>query len=124
MSKSLHVKKGDTVKVIAGQDKGTTGEVLRVMPKENKVVVEGVNIVTKHTPANPNAGGRQAGGIVKVEAPIHASNVALVVSGRGKDATTTRVGHQRVDVTKRRADGTEYESTRSVRIARKTGEEI
>ena len=123
MANSLHVKKGDTVKVIAGDDKGAIGEIIAVFPKEGRVIVEGVNLVKKHTPANPQA-GRNSGGIIETEAPIHVSNVALVVSGKGKNAKTTRVGYKRVEVTKRRPDGTEYTATRSVRIARKTGEEI
>ncbi len=124
MAKSLHVKKGDTVKVIAGEQKGATGEVIKVFPKEQRVIVEGVNTVKKHTPANPNAAGKEQGGIIETEAPIHVSNVALVVSGTGKKAKTTRVGYKRVEVTKRRPDGTEYTTERSVRIARTSGEEI
>ena len=123
MANSLHVKKGDTVKVIAGDDKGAIGEIIAVFPKEGRVIVEGVNLVKKHTAANPNAAGKNTGGIIETEAPIHASNVQLV-TGSGKKAQVTRVGYKRVEVTKRRADGTEYTATRSVRIARKTGEEI
>ena len=123
MANSLHVKKGDTVKVIAGDDKGAIGEIIAVFPKEGRVIVEGVNLVKKHTAANPNAAGKNTGGIIETEAPIHASNVQLV-TGSGKKAQVTRVGHKRVEVTKRRPDGTEYTATRSVRIARKTGEEI
>ncbi len=122
MANSLHVKKGDTVKVIAGDDKGAIGEIIAVFPKENRVIVEGVNLVKKHTPANPQA-GKGAGGIIETEAPIHASNVQLVI-GSGKKAQVTRVGYKRVEVAKRRPDGTEYQAERSVRIARKTGEEI
>ena len=123
MANSLHVKKGDTVKVIAGDDKGAIGEIIAVFPKEGRVIVEGVNLVKKHTAANPNAAGKNTGGIIETEAPIHASNVQLV-TGSGKKAQVTRVGYKRVEVTKRRPDGTEYTTTRSVRIARKTGEEI
>ena len=123
MANSLHVKKGDTVKVIAGDDKGAIGEIIAVFPKEGRVIVEGVNLVKKHTAANPNAAGKNTGGIIETEAPIHASNVQLV-TGSGKKAQVTRVGYKRVEVTKRRPDGTEYSATRSVRIARKTGEEI
>ncbi|WP_205501707.1 50S ribosomal protein L24 [Rufibacter psychrotolerans] len=76
MSKhKLHVKKGDTVKVIAGDDKGKTGTITAVLVEKQKVVVEGLNLVSKHqkpSAKNPN------GGIVKQEAPIHASNVMLV----------------------------------------------
>ena len=122
--KSLHVKKGDRVKVIAGKDKGTIGEILEVFPTDDRVIVEGVNIVKRHTRGGATPQGRQVeGGIVSAEAPIHVSNVQLVV-GSGADATVTRVGHKRVEVTKRRPDGTEYKAERSVRIARKTGEEI
>lgn len=123
MANSLHVKKGDTVKVIAGDHKGSTGEIIKVFPRENKVIVEGVNIIKKHTPANPND-RRNDGGIIETEAPIHASNVQLVYEGTGRKAKTTRVGYQRVEVTKRRPDGSEYTAERSVRIARKTGKEI
>ena len=123
MANSLHVKKGDTVKVIAGDDKGAIGEIIAVFPKEGRIIVEGVNLVKKHTAANPNAAGKNTGGIIETEAPIHASNVQLV-TGSGKKAQVTRVGYKRVEVTKRRPDGTEYTATRSVRIARKTGEEI
>ncbi len=121
MANSLHVKKGDTVLVIAGDSKGTKGEIIKVFPRENKVIVEGVNIVKKHTPANPQTGA--AGGVVETEAPIHVSNVQLL-TGTGKSAERTRVGYKRVAVSKRRPDGSEYDSERSVRIARKTGEEI
>ena len=121
--KSPSIKKGDTVKVIAGTDKGAQGKVIKVLRDSDRVIVEGVNLVKKHTPANPQA-GRNSGGIIETEAPIHVSNVALVVSGKGKNAKTTRVGYKRVEVTKRRPDGTEYTAERSVRIARATGEEI
>jgi len=120
---SVNIRKGDTVKVIAGDDKGAIGEIIAVFPKEGRVIVEGVNLVKKHTAANPNAAGKNTGGIIETEAPIHASNVQLV-TGSGKKAQVTRVGYKRVEVTKRRPDGTEYTATRSVRIARKTGEEI
>ena len=124
MANSLHVKKGDTVRVIAGDHKGATGEVIKVFPKENRVIVEGVNVVKKHTPdRSQQSGGKDKGGIITTEAPIDASNVQLVVKVDGKDVVT-RVGYERREVTKRRPDGTEYTSTRSVRIAKKTGKEI
>ena len=123
MANSLHVKKGDRVKVIAGHDKGKTGEIIKVFPADQKVIVEGVNLVTKHTPQRPNAQGKTTGGIITTEAPIHVSNVQLLVKVDGKEVVT-RVGYKRVDVTKRRPDGTEYTAQRSVRVARKTGEEI
>ncbi|MEE9965712.1 MAG: 50S ribosomal protein L24 [Propionicimonas sp.] len=125
MANSLHVKKGDRVKVIAGKDKGRIGEILTVDPAAGRVVVQGVNIVKKHKKETPNNQTRanNAAGIISVEAPIDASNVQLVVKVDGKDVVT-RVGYDRQEVTKRRPDGTEYTATRSVRIARKTGKEI
>ncbi|MBA3021598.1 50S ribosomal protein L24 [Propionicimonas sp.] len=125
MANSLHVKKGDRVKVIAGKDKGRIGEILSVDPKAGRVVVQGVNIVKKHKRETPNNQTRQnnAGGIISVEAPINVSNVQLVVKVDGKEVVT-RVGYQRDQVTKRRPDGTEYTAERSVRVARKTGKEI
>jgi large subunit ribosomal protein L24 len=97
------IKKGDTVQIIAGKDKGQEGKVVSVNPKTGRVVVEGLNMVTKHTKpsqANPN------GGIVEKEAPIDISNVMLVVDGK-----TTRVGF---DV----KDG------KKVRVAKATGKVI
>ncbi len=125
MANSLHVKKGDRVKVIAGKDKGRIGEILSVDPQAGRVVVQGVNLVKKHKRETPNNQTRQnnAAGIVTVEAPIDASNVQLVVKVGGKEVVT-RVGYQREQVAKRRPDGTEYSAERSVRVARKTGKEI
>ena len=125
--KKLHVVKGDRVKVIAGKDKGLVGEVIAVFPERQKVTVAGVNIVKRHlkdTSAQPQGRSTTKGGIVSSEAPIHASNVQLVVKNDKGDEVLTRVGYDRVKVTKRRPDGSEYSSTRSVRIARATGEEI
>ncbi len=117
---TINVKKGDTVKVIAGKDKGAEGKIISVLRDENRVIVEGVNRVKKHTKV-VNTGGRagNTGGIITTEAPIHASNVMLV-EGKG----VTRIGFRRDEVTKRRADGSTYTTTRSVRISRKTGKEI
>ena len=123
----LHVVKGDKVKVIAGKDKGLVGEVIAVHPASHKVTVAGVNIAKRHlkdTSAQPQGRNTTKGGIVSSEAPIHASNVQLVVKNDSGDEVVTRVGYDRVEVTKRRPDGSEYSSTRSVRIARVTGEEI
>ena len=123
----LHVRKGDRVKVIAGKDKGLVGEVIAVFPERNKVTVAGVNIVKRHlkdTSAQPQARQTTKGGIVSSEAPIHASNVQLVVKNSEGDEVVTRIGYDRAPVTKRRSDGSEYSSTRSVRIARVTGEEV
>ena len=120
MAKNLNIKKGDTVKVIAGKDKGAEGKVIQVLREEQRVIVEGVNRVKKHTKV-VNQGGRtgNTGGIVTTEAPIHVSNVMLV-DGKG----TTRVGFKKVEATKRRPDGSTYKTTRSVRISRKSGDEI
>jgi large subunit ribosomal protein L24 len=114
------IKKGDTVKVIAGKDKGAEGKVLQVLREEQRVIVEGINRVKKHTKV-VQTGGRagNTGGIVTAEAPIHLSNV-MVVDGKG----TTRLGSKRVDVSKRRPDGSTYAAQRSVRVSRKSGEEI
>lgn len=100
----LHVKKGDKVVVIAGKDKKKTGRVLMVLPKENRVVIEGVNVVKRHTKPNPQS---PEGGIVEKEAPIHVSNVALADPKTGEP---TRVGFKVLQ------DGTK------VRYAKKSGE--
>jgi large subunit ribosomal protein L24 len=117
---TVNIKKGDTVKVIAGKDKGAEGKVIRVLREEQRVIVEGVNRVKRHTKV-VNQGGRSGstGGIVTTEAPIHVSNVMLV-EGKG----VTRIGFRREEVTKRRADGSTYTAHRSVRISRKTGKDI
>jgi large subunit ribosomal protein L24 len=122
--KILHVRKGDVVRVIAGKDKGVEGRIIDVLAEVDRVVVEGVQRVKKHTRERP-AQGRQGkdGGIITTEAPIHVSNVALV-TGKDGESVTTRIGYERREVTRRRADGTEYTTTRSVRIARATGKEI
>ncbi len=118
--KSLSIKKGDTVKVIAGRDKGAEGKVIQVLRDEHRVIVEGVNRVKRHTKV-VNQGGRagNTGGIITAEAPIHVSNVILV-DGKG----VTRIGFRRDTVTKRRPDGSTYAAERSVRISRKTGKDI
>jgi large subunit ribosomal protein L24 len=123
----IDIRKGDRVKVIAGKDKGLVGEVLAVQPDRELVTVSGVNIVKRHlkdTSAQPQNSQRTQGGIVSSEAPVHVSNVALLVKDGDGNEVTTRIGHRRDEVTKRRPDGTEYTAFRSVRIARKTGEEI
>lgn len=104
MQKKLKIKKDDTVKVIAGTSKGQTGKVLSVNRTTNRVVVEGVNIVSKHT--KPSAASPQ-GGIVKQEAAIHISNLMLVVGGEA-----TRVGRKSDD------------NGNLVRYSKKTGEVI
>ena len=87
MQKKLNIKKSDKVKVIAGDDKGQEGNVLKVFIDKNKVIVEGVNLVSKHT--KPNAANPQ-GGIVKKEAPIQISNIMLI----DKQNNPTRVGRK------------------------------
>jgi large subunit ribosomal protein L24 len=99
----LKIKKGDKVVVITGKDKGKTGEVLRVMPKEARLVVQGVNMMKRHTkPAMGNPGG-----IVEKEATIHISNVAHIDPKSNKP---TRVGYK------------ELEDGRKVRFAKRSGE--
>jgi large subunit ribosomal protein L24 len=118
--KALNVKKGDTVKIIAGRDKGAEGKVIGVLRGEERVIVEGVNRVKRHTKV-VQQGGRagNTGGIITAEAPIHISNVILV-----EGDAVTRVGFRRDDVTKRRPDGSTYAAQRSVRISRKTGKDL
>ncbi len=99
------IRKGDTVYVNAGNDKGKTGKVLSVDPAAQRAIVEGVNVVSKHT--KPNAKQPQ-GGIIKQEAPIHISNLNLIDPQSGKP---TRVGFK-------------VEGDKKVRIAKKSGEEI
>ena len=122
---AMNIKKGDRVKVIAGKDKGTVGEVIAVSPATERVTVAGVNIIKRHKKDQPDGSGRQVvkGGIMSYEAPIHVSNVALVVREGGKDVAT-RVGFNRVEVEQKRPDGTKVTVTKSVRIARKNGKEI
>lgn len=102
----VHVKKNDNVIVISGKDKGKKGKVLSVFPKEGRVLVEGVNVVTKHQKPR---GAQQPGGIIHQEAPIYASKVMLVDP---KTGTPTRVGHKIMD------DGSR------VRISKKSGATI
>ncbi len=106
MQKKLHIKKGDTVVVITGNDKGSKGRVLEVIRKTDRAIVEGVNMIKKHT--KPNAKSPQ-GGIIEQEAPVHISNLMLVDPKTGEP---TRVGRKLND------DG------KLVRISKKTGEEI
>ena len=105
----MRIKKGDKVMVISGDDKGVQGDVIRVIPKDNRIVVSGVNIVKKHQ--RPRQGGRSQvqGGIIEFEAPIHISNVMLVDP---KSNEPTRVNVRRDDEGKR------------IRVARKSGTDI
>ena len=124
MARNLTIKKGDIVRVVAGKDKGAEGKVIAVLPDENRVIVEGVNRVKRHTRVVQQGGrGGTTGGIVTQEAAVHASNVMLLTEVDGKKVPT-RVGAKRVEVDKTRPDGTTYKTHRSVRIATKNGEEI
>jgi large subunit ribosomal protein L24 len=105
MTTKFKIKKGDRVVVITGRDKGKTGEVLRVIREESRVVVQGVNIVKRHT--KPSAAS--TGGVVEKEAALHISNVAHVDP---KTSKPTRIGYKVLD------------GGRKVRVARKSGETI
>lgn len=101
----MRIKKGDTVKVIAGKDKGVTGKVLKTFPQEDKVIVEKVNVVTKHQKAK---GPQSPGGIQKQEAPIHVSNVMYYDASAKK---TTKIGYR-------------YEDGKKVRFRKSDGQSI
>jgi large subunit ribosomal protein L24 len=115
------IRKGDTVQVITGKDRGLTGTVLVVYPDRDKIVVEGVNRVKKHTKIGQSARGAKTGGIVTQEAPIHVSNVMLVDPDTKKP---TRVGFRKQTADKARADGSTYSVERNVRVAKRSGEDI
>ncbi|WP_066909419.1 50S ribosomal protein L24 [Millisia brevis] len=104
----MKVHKGDTVLVVAGKDKGAKGKVIQAYPKDDRVLVEGVNRIKKHTAQSANQRGAEQGGIVTQEAPIHVSNVMVVDS----DGNPTRVGY--------RTD----EDGKRVRISRRNGKDI
>jgi large subunit ribosomal protein L24 len=101
----LKIREGDTVQVISGKEKGERGEVKQVLPKENRVVVEGINVRTRH--ARPTQNNQQ--GLYTFEAPIHVSNVMLVDPNSGEP---TRVGYRFTD------------SGEKIRVARKSGKDI
>jgi large subunit ribosomal protein L24 len=105
----MKIHKGDTVLVIAGKDKGARGKVLQAYPARNRVLVEGVNRIKKHTAVSQNERGAQSGGIVTQEAAIHVSNV-MVIDSDGKPA---RIGY-RVD----------EETGKRVRISKRNGKDI
>ena len=105
----MKVHKGDTVLVISGKDKGAKGKVLQAYPDRNRVLVEGVNRIKKHTPISTNQRGARSGGIVTQEAPIHVSNV-MVVDSDGKAA---RIGYRLNEETGKR-----------VRISKRNGKDI
>ncbi len=104
----MKIKKGDTVQVIAGKDKGAKGKVIQSYPDRDRVLVEGVNRIKKHTRVSQNQRGAQSGGIVTQEAAIHVSNVMLVDA----DGRPTRLGRRTGDDGKR------------VRVSRRSGKEI
>jgi len=104
----MKIKKGDTVVVIAGKDKGAKGKVIEAYPTRDRVLVEGVNRIKKHTRISQNQRGAQSGGIVTQEAAIHVSNVMVV----DPDGKPTRVGKKLTDAGKR------------VRISKRSGKEI
>lgn len=105
---SMKVKKGDTVLVLSGKDKGARGKVIAAYPETQKVLVEGVGRIKKHTRISTNQRGAQQGGIVTQEAPIHVSNVMVV----GPENKPTRIGY--------RTD----EDGRKVRFSRRTGKDL
>ena len=105
----MKVKKGDTVVVIAGKDKGAKGKVIQAYPTRDRVLVEGVNRIKKHTRVSQTQRGAQSGGIVTQEAPIHVSNVMVVDS----DGKPTRIGYRIDD-----------ETGKKVRIAKTNGKDI
>jgi large subunit ribosomal protein L24 len=104
----MKIKKGDTVQVISGKDKGAKGKVIQSFPQRERVLVEGVNRIKKHTKVSRTERGAQSGGIVTQEAPIHVSNVMVVDS----DGTPTRVGYRIGE------DG------KKVRISRRNGKDV
>lgn len=112
MKAKMKVKKGDTVLVIAGKDKGARGKVIAAYPERQRVLVEGVNRIKKHTRISQNQRGAESGGIVTQEAAIHVSNVMVCDS----DGKPTRIGKKTVEG----EDGT----TRRVRISKRNGKEI
>jgi large subunit ribosomal protein L24 len=105
----MKVRKGDTVLVISGKDKGAKGKVLMAYPERNKVLIEGVNRIKKHTPESRTERGASSGGIVTQEAPIAASNV-MVIDSDGKPG---RIGYRKDD-----------ETGKNVRIAKSNGKDI
>ncbi|ANW63530.1 MULTISPECIES: 50S ribosomal protein L24 [Mycolicibacterium] len=105
----MKVRKGDTVLVISGKDKGAKGKVLVAYPDRERVLVEGVNRIKKHTPVSANQRGASSGGIVTQEAPIHVSNVMVIDS----DGKPTRVAIRR-----------DEETGKNVRIAKTNGKDI
>jgi large subunit ribosomal protein L24 len=111
-----NIKKDDLVQVLSGNDRGKQGKVLEVIPEQNRVIVEGVNYVTKHSRVGQTQRGTKTGGIETMEAPIHISNVAVVDPSSKKP---TRVGHR---VEEKIKDG--HKRTVRVRYAKKSGKDL
>jgi large subunit ribosomal protein L24 len=107
----MKIKKGDLVQVITGKDRGKQGKVIVAYPREDRVLVEGVNRVKKHTKAGQTDRGSKTGGIITTEAPVHISNVQLVVEKDG-NKVVTRVGYRFDD------------EGNKIRVAKRTGEDI
>ena len=105
----LSIKKGDNVQVISGKDRGVTGKVILTIPKAQRILVEGVNRIKKHTRITTNQRGAQSGGIITQEAAVHVSNVMVVCPACDKP---TRVGHRQDDTGK------------NVRICRRCGADL
>ncbi|HEX3830297.1 MAG TPA: 50S ribosomal protein L24 [Sporichthyaceae bacterium] len=105
----MKIKKGDTVQVISGKDRGVRGRVIQAYPELEKLLVEGVNRIKKHTKVGQSVRGAKTGGIITQEAPIHVSNVMLVDP---EDHRPTRVGYR------------QDEEGRKVRVSRRTGKDI
>ena len=114
----MKIKKGDTVLVIAGKDKGARGKVIQAYPARDRVLVEGVNRIKKHTKVGQSTRGAKTGGIVTQEASVHVSNVMLLVEVDGKKVGS-RIGYR---VEKVERDG--RERTVRVRYAKRTGEDV
>jgi large subunit ribosomal protein L24 len=105
----VKIKKGDTVQIISGKDRGATGKVIAAYPTEQRVLVEGVNRIRKHTKVTTGIRGAKSGGIVTQEAPIHVSNVMVVDPETNRP---TRVGYRRD------SEG------RKVRVSKRTGKDL
>ena len=114
----MKIKKGDRVIVVSGKDKGVTGKVIEAYPEAQRVLVEGVNRIKKHTKVGQSTRGAKTGGIVTQEASVHVSNVMLLVEVDGKKVGS-RVGYR---VEKVERDG--RERTVRVRYAKRTGEDV
>jgi large subunit ribosomal protein L24 len=116
----LKIRKGDTVLVISGKDKGVKGKVIKTLPDQDRIIVEGVNRVKRHTKVGQGVRGAKTGGIIVQEAAVHISNVMLVDS----DGKATRVSKRREEVDKQRTDGTSYTGSRGVRVSTRSGKDI